>query len=204
MQAPLGPHEPAADHPVWKALSLYTIGPEDAALPFVVRLARENGWRPAHAERVLEEYRRFCFLAATCGHVVTPSDAVDQAWHLHLLYTESYWEDFCGRVLQRKFHHGPTRGGSEEGSKYHDWYEATLASYRRTFGVAPPVDIWPAAKVRFADADAFRPCHEPQRVNGDSHGVVERCRHSQAPEPMTLRRRAVGEHGDLTRRVVET
>ena len=81
---------------------------------------------------------------------------MDQAWHLHLLYTESYWEDFCGRVLQRKFHHGPTRGGSEEGSKYHDWYEATLASYRRTFGVAPPVDIWPAAKARFADANAFR------------------------------------------------
>ena len=73
-------------HPVWLSLSRYTIGPADAALPFAARLARENGWSDAHAARVMEEYRRFCFLATTAGHEVTPSDAVDQAWHLHLTY----------------------------------------------------------------------------------------------------------------------
>jgi hypothetical protein len=77
-------------HPVWEELSHYDIGPGDAEQTFAARLARENGWRPAQAARVIEEYRRFCFLAVTAGHPVTPSDAVDQAWHLHLTYTRDY------------------------------------------------------------------------------------------------------------------
>ncbi len=36
-------------HPVWASLSRYTIGPEDAELPFAARLARENGWSAAYA-----------------------------------------------------------------------------------------------------------------------------------------------------------
>jgi hypothetical protein len=92
----------------------------------------------------------------TTGHSVTPSDAVDQAWHLHLLYTRNYWEDFCGGVLKCPFHHGPTRGGTDESVRYFTWYETTLVSYRRIFGVQPPADIWPASETRFSTARAFR------------------------------------------------
>ena len=117
------------DHPVWAALSAYRIGPDDAALPFAARLARENGWTTAHAERVIEEYHRFCFLAVTAAHPVTPSDAVDQAWHLHLTYTRDYWERFCPDVLGRPLHHGPTAGGAAEGHRFFAQYADTLASY---------------------------------------------------------------------------
>ena len=55
--------------------------------PFSRRLARENGWPTAYAERVVREYRRFVVLAVSAGHAVTPSEQVDQAWHLHLLYS---------------------------------------------------------------------------------------------------------------------
>lgn len=120
------------------------------ALPFSARLARENGWTLAYAARVIEEYRRFMFLAVVSGHPVTPSDQVDQAWHLHLLYTRSYWDRFCKNVLQRRIDHHPTMGGQGEGAKFLRWYGDTLASYRRHFG-APPVDIWPPAAVRFGD-----------------------------------------------------
>jgi hypothetical protein len=98
----------APAHPVWAALFHYSIGPEDAALHFPDRLARENGWSRTKADRVIGEYKRFCFLAATAGHEVTPSDAVDQAWHLHLTYTRDYWERFCPDVLGRPLHHNPT------------------------------------------------------------------------------------------------
>ena len=81
------PADSYLEHPVWVALDPYVIGPATAALPFAERLARENGWSRSHAERVVGEYKRFCFLAATAGHTVTPSDAVDQAWHLHLTYS---------------------------------------------------------------------------------------------------------------------
>ena len=90
------------------------------------------------------------------GHPVTPSDEVDQAWHLHLLYTESYWVEMCGELLERPLHHGPTRGGSSEGQKFRNWYAETLASYERAFGHAPPPDIWPDTRARFRTAAGFR------------------------------------------------
>lgn len=118
--------------------------------PFSARLAREHGWTRAFAGRVVEEYRRFLYLAMTAGHPVTPSVQVDEAWHLHLTYTRSYWDDLCGRVLGRPLHHDPTMGGAAEGAKFADWYARTLDSYRAAFGQEPPRDVWPAPAERFA------------------------------------------------------
>lgn len=146
------------DHPVWTALFHYNIGPEDAALSFAQRLARENGWSLAEAGRVIEEYKRFCFLAATVDHPVTPSDQVDQAWHLHLTYTRDYWERFCPEVLGRPFHHGPTAGGREEGHRYFTQYAETLRSYERVFGT-PPADLWPDAGRRLLEDHKARRVH---------------------------------------------
>ena len=120
-----------------------------ATLTFASRLARENGWSIGFAQRAIAEYRRFLFLAFTAGHPVTPSDAVDQVWHLHLTYTRSYWQRLCREVLRGPLHHEPTRGGREEGTKFADWYERTLAAYQRAFDEVPPPDVWPPAEVRF-------------------------------------------------------
>lgn len=151
---------------LWKGIEDFEFGFSEASLSFIDRLARENGWGSKFARRVVEEYRRFCFLAMTAGHPVTPSEEVDQAWHLHLLYSENYWDEFCSGVLGRPLHHGPTRGGPSEGEKYRDWYQATLESYVQVFGVDPPGDIWPAADERFRDAHRFR------RINTASHWVI--------------------------------
>jgi len=122
------------------------------AFPFSARLAEENGWTREHARRVLREYLRFVYLAMTAGHPVTPSLAVDEAWHLHLTYTRSYWEEMCGRVLGRPLHHDPTRGGSDEEAKFAGWYARTLATYRAAFGEEPPAEIWPRPRAEAAPA----------------------------------------------------
>jgi hypothetical protein len=145
------------DHPLWLSLSRYQIGPDDAALTFAARLARDNGWRAAHTERVIEEYRRFAFLAATAGHEVTPSDAVDQAWHLHLTYTRDYWQRFCP-LLGRELHHGPTAGGEAEHNRFFAQYAETLRSYQLAFG-PPPADIWPGAHRRLIEDPRARRVH---------------------------------------------
>lgn len=147
------------DHPIWVALCQHSIGPAGAALSFEQRLARENGWSAGQAARVLEEYRRFCFLAATAGHEVTPSDAVDQAWHLHLTYSRDYWERFCPEVLGRPLHHGPTAGGAEEQSRFFEQYARTLKSYEQTFGQPAPADLWPSAARRLIDDPRARRFH---------------------------------------------
>lgn len=140
--------EPDSD--LWQRIKAHTIGPVDVSLTFAARLARENRWSLPHAERVIGEYKRFCFLAVTTGHEFTPSDAVDQAWHLHLTYSRDYWQTFCPQVLQTDLHHGPTKGGTAERQRFYHQYAATLAAYEAAFGASPPSDIWPSAHRRFA------------------------------------------------------
>ena len=72
---------------------------------FAAQLARDNRWTEEFSERVIREYKRFMLLAVVAGHPVTPSDQVDQAWHLHLTYTRSYWGEFCEGVLRTPVHH---------------------------------------------------------------------------------------------------
>jgi hypothetical protein len=138
-----------SDPDLWCRLRGVAIDPEEAALPFAGRLARDNGWTKGFACRVIEEYRRFLYLCCVAGHPVTPSDEVDQAWHQHLTYTRSYWDELCGDVLRRPLHHVPTRGGPDERARYAAQYRDTLDLYRREFGEAPPAEIWPDAATRF-------------------------------------------------------
>jgi uncharacterized protein (TIGR04222 family) len=139
-------------------------GPGSPELPFADRLARENGWSRAFADRVIAEYRRFVYLAMTAGHPATPSEVVDRAWHLHLTYTRSYWDRFCREVLGQPLHHDPTRGGPAEAERHRRQYEQTLESYRRIFGEEPPDDVWPPA-----DSRASQEVDQPEAV---SPGIV--------------------------------
>jgi uncharacterized protein (TIGR04222 family) len=154
---------------LWSRLAAFDPDEPDAAFPFSHRLAREQNWSPNHTRRVIAEYRRFLFLAMTAGHPVSPSEAVDQTWHLHLIYTRSYWDHLCGEVLRQSFHHQPTRGGTRERAKFHDWYARTLASYHTIFGEPPPADIWPAP-------DHPRPSAVFRRIDLRRHWVIPRPR----------------------------
>lgn len=158
----------AYNDPLWQALQAFELDGANAELSFTKRLARENGWHHAYAEQVVVEYKKFLWLAMRAGHPVTPSDEVDQAWHLHLVYTKSYWDDLCGKVLGRPLHHGPTKGGQQEDDKYHDWYARTLASYEAAFGSPPPVAVWPPPEARFDTHARFR------RVDTGSHWVISK------------------------------
>lgn len=136
-----------------------------ATFPFSARLARENGWSRGFARRVIDEYKRFVWLAMRAGHPVTPSEEVDEAWHLHLCYTRSYWGEMCGKVLGKPLHHGPTEGGWAEEEKFADWYARTLQSYRVHFGEEPPSDIWLPAEIRFRPATT-------RKVDAATHWIV--------------------------------
>jgi hypothetical protein len=135
----------------WTKIKNFEIDDAQSTFSFSDRLARENGWSLEFALEVIEEYKKFMFLLCVAPHPLTPSDAVDQAWHLHLLYTESYWIDFCEETLHRKVHHGPTKGGAAEKNKFENWYSKTLLLYEQLFAQKPSPDIWPANEIRFSD-----------------------------------------------------
>lgn len=134
---------------LYKRIQAFALDRPDSQLSFSQRLAKDNGWSSGYTQRAIEEYKKFIFLAIAAGHPVTPSDQIDQVWHLHLTYTRLYWQEFCPKILQTTLHHEPTRGGSSEQLKFGSWYSKTLESYEQFFGHIPPIDIWPKPKDRF-------------------------------------------------------
>lgn len=158
----------ARNHPIYRKLLQFDLDDPASELCFTERLARENGWEHDFAERVVVEYQRFLFLAVVTEHAVTPSDQVDQAWHLHLIYSHSYWTELCAEVLGRPLHHGPTRGGVDEHGKYFEWYDRTRRSYLDWFEEPPPIDIWPDSSVRFVEELHWR------RVNTRRNWIIRK------------------------------
>ena len=141
-------------------------GYEDVPLAFLHKLGRMNGWNHAYTKRVFHEYKRFLFLTVTAGHFICPCEAVDQTWHFHLLYTQSYWQDLCGNVLGKPLHHVPSRGGLAEQNAFYRDYAQTIASYERFFGEKPPADIWEKPAERLQATPHLR------LINTRSHWVV--------------------------------
>lgn len=148
---------------LWSRIKAYQIDDPDSAYKFSQRLAKENGWSRDYTLRVIEEYKKFIFLCCV-NPPATPSDPVDQCWHLHMIYTRSYWNDFCRDTLGQEVHHGPTRGGSKEQKKYKTFYDNTANNYKQFFG-EPPVDIWQDNETRFKDIDF-------QRINMRRNWVI--------------------------------
>ncbi len=164
---------------LWNRIDALAIGPEDASLSFSRRLARENGWTLEYAEAVVAEYKKFIYLVAFSGEELTPSDQVDQAWHLHMTYTRSYWHELCRGILEKELHHLPTKGGGREQARFHTQYARTLRIYAGEFGCQPPESIWPSVAERFDEVERFI------RVNRAAVWVIKK------PNPMAAKGLAV-------------
>lgn len=150
---------------LYEALMDFPLAQTGGRLTFLHRLCRENNWNADFGRQAIDEYKRFVYLAMVSPMPVTPSDAVDQVWHLHLLYTRSYWDDLQA-ILGRPLHHGPTAGGQEEDAKFENWYERTKALYESEFGEEPPPELWPPSGAQFHPQQRFR------RLDAALHWVI--------------------------------
>ena len=128
-----------AEHtPDWQRLRAYF----DARPQFVDRLIDKLGWPSEFASAALLEYQRYCWLATRSDEPLSPSEIVDQVWHLHLQHTRDYWDVFCAQVLGCPLHHEPGEPTPEARKRHWLQYAETLARYERAFGV-PPEAFWP-------------------------------------------------------------
>lgn len=159
---------------LWAKIEAYQLDAVDASFPFSARLMRENGWTEEYTIEVIQEYKKFMFLVAVSGHSVSPSDPVDQVWHLHMIYTRSYWDEFCHGILGMPVHHNPTKGGKEERKKHVGMYDQTAESYLKYFGEPQPAHIWIDTK------NLFKEIHY-RRVNMHRNWVI--------PKPQFVRKR---------------
>ena len=131
---------------LWSAIQQFPLDDPNAEITFSRKLSAKQNWSPTFTERVIEEYRKFIFLCCISPKGASPSQVVDEAWHLHLTYTKSYWIDLCKNTLSKEIHHHPSLGGDEEDHKHIEWYKDTLALYQSVFESPPPDDIWPLPK----------------------------------------------------------
>lgn len=127
---------------LWKRIQSFSLDAEDAVFPFSKKLAKEENWSTDFVRKAIEEYKKFVYLCCILPNGASPSKIVDKVWHMHLIYTQNYWEDFCPNILKRSLHHHPSTGGSSESVKHQNWFSETLENYRIIFSQEPPADIW--------------------------------------------------------------
>ncbi|KAB1231798.1 glycine-rich domain-containing protein [Chryseobacterium viscerum] len=134
------------DNELWQRISDFSIDKADAAFPFSKKLAKEERWSLDFAKKAIEEYKKFVYLCCILPNGASPSETVDKVWHMHLIYTQNYWEEFCPHILKRSLHHHPSKGGTAEKTKHQNWFEDTLVQYRKVFQKEAPEDIWKELK----------------------------------------------------------
>ncbi|WP_347217472.1 hypothetical protein [Chryseobacterium sp.] len=130
------------DDSLWNRIQEFSLDASDADFPFSKKLAKEENWSLEFTRKAIEEYKKFVYLCCILPKGASPSEIVDKVWHMHLIYTQNYWEEFCPNILKRPLHHHPSKGGEAERDKHHNWFENTLENYRRVFQQEAPEEIW--------------------------------------------------------------
>ena len=143
--------------PLWLKLNFMNMNAAASMQPFLQLIAQQTGWPLATINTVMEEYRKFLFLAMRAGHPVAPPSMIEQMWTLHMHNAQNYWEALGRMVTERPVAPG---FGPMTATTLAEQYQQTLASYQRIFGAAPPMDIWgqgPAKADPFSTfTDAFK------------------------------------------------
>lgn len=130
------------DDALWKRIQNFSLDASEADFPFSKKLAKEEGWTLDFTQKAIREYKKFVYLCCILPNGASPSGTVDKVWHMHLIYTQNYWEEFCPDILKRKLHHHPSKGGFKEKEKHKTWFSDTLIHYREVFLEDAPKDIW--------------------------------------------------------------
>lgn len=130
------------DQALWQRLLSFEFPLSRAPWRLSRQVASEVGLTDEQANRVVHEYRRFLYLAATAEEDVAPSPLIDEVWRMHLkdrpAPSSPLWTYVIGRVIEpRSGRPPPVRDPV---------YARTLALYRAEFGEAPFDRIWPDAR----------------------------------------------------------
>jgi hypothetical protein len=124
---------------LWNNILAFDFDNPPSEYGFSIRLANENFWTKDFTDQAILEYKKFMYLAATSEFMVSPSEIIDNVWHQHLIFTQSY-QDFCN-ILGKQIQHVPSTHHREEFEKFKHAKERTMKFYERDFGQQPR-NIW--------------------------------------------------------------
>lgn len=124
---------------LWNKILAYDFDNPPSEYGFSTRLANENFWTKNFTDQAVIEYKKFMYLAATSDFMVSPSEIIDNVWHQHLVFTQSY-QEFCN-ILGKQIQHIPSTHNRDEFEKFKQAKDRTIKLYERDFGKQPK-NIW--------------------------------------------------------------
>ena len=130
-----------SDRRLWHRLEGYSFHERPLTRSLVDRLVEETGHSVDVCYTLVEEYRRFMYLAGSSSENLSPSPIVDMVWRMHTEDKRAYFEDFCPRILGRTIYRPEGEGAALPFQDDPD-YLRTLELYALEFG-RPQVQYWP-------------------------------------------------------------
>jgi hypothetical protein len=106
----------------------------------ISKLVHQYNWQHKHAVIVVHMYKNFLFLNAKYGekYKLTPSEEIDEIWHLHILETKKYRKD-CYAIFGKYFDHNPMSFKGDIKANYTEMaqsFNKMLELYRKEFNNA--------------------------------------------------------------------
>ena len=134
-------HEPATgnltDPHLWDRIRIAPLPASKSRHEFAEALAYQVDLPVFEAREVVQEYRRFLYLAAVTDEHRVPPEPVRQAWAMHARSPE--YTAFCAGAVCKPL--GLDDATRKFGANLA--YRRTLEAYEREFGQTPPSAIWP-------------------------------------------------------------
>lgn len=118
---------------LYQKISSFMVTPEDKNESFLLKLSNHMSVKRDEASHLYEEYLRFVYLTQISTVELTPSKQIDEVWHLHLTYTQNYWNIFCKDILNSPLHHNPGSLTNPKDDEYNNQYLLTLDLYQSEF-----------------------------------------------------------------------
>ena len=132
--------------PLWLKLNLMNADGLQAFAPLMEMMQKQMGQNSEMAQRVIEEYRKFLFLAMRAGHQVIPPGPVNDVWMMHLQNAQNYWENLGQMIGERPMAQGiDAKNFAIDGRRL----EGDARILREDLRQEAPMDIWgqgPAAE----------------------------------------------------------
>ncbi len=149
----------------WDAI-VEVFGKKNASLhAFARKLGNKYGWDKDFTYEVIEEYKRFVYIAMISDFVVSPSEIIDKIWHQHILFSRGY-RKFCDEVIGKFFDHTPELVPSNiQTAIFNAQYRDTIELYKKEFDADPPAHIWDLTK--FDSKTAIESGHTSKKKKKD-------------------------------------
>jgi hypothetical protein len=88
------------DESLWNRIQGFSLDAPDADFPFSKKAGKRRKLESRFYAKSHRRIQKICLSLLYSSQRASPSKIVDKVWHMHLIYTQNYWEEFCPAILK--------------------------------------------------------------------------------------------------------